>query len=189
MNEKNPYDFGYNTYSGDYLSGDKQDARTSQNLEAIERLFDELDDEDKNTSENFSLDNQGFDNYELNYEPKVDSKPVSYQDTSSYDQPSYDVKLDNDPMDQTREIDSVDLAELKALQAELHSLYDNPEPEAVQENTGQSQSKGKTLTKATKQGIAFSNGSLTKTFLDCAVLCFVTASMGFAFLMNIISQI
>ena len=94
-----------------------------------------------------------------------------------------------DPMDQTREIDSVDLAELKALQEELHKSYDESEPEPVQDNPSQTQSKGKTLTKATKQGIAFSNGSLTRTFLDCAVLCFVTASMGFAFLMNIISHI
>ena len=188
MNEKNPYDFGYNAYSGNYLSSDKQDARTSQNLEAIERLFDELDVEDKNTSESFSLDNQGFDNYELNYESKVDSNPISYQDTSSYDKPSYDMKVDNDPLNQTREIDSVDLAELKALQAELHRIYDEPE-QNVQDNSEQSQSKGKSLTKATKQGIAFSNGSLTRTFLDCVVLCFVTASMGFAFLMNIISQI
>ena len=98
------------------------------------------------------------------------------------------MKVDNDPLDQTREIDSVDLAELKALQAELHRIYDEPEQD-VQDNSEQSQSKGKSLTKATKQGIAFSNGSLTRTFLDCVVLCFVTASMGFAFLMNIISQI
>ena len=78
---------------------------------------------------------------------------------------------------------------LKELQEELHRLYDEPEPEVIQDNPSQTQSKGKTLTKATKQGIAFSNGSLTRTFLDCAVLCFVTASMGFAFLMNIISHI
>lgn len=203
MNEKYPYDYNQfgsqsGTYNGDYLAHKDQEIKTSQNLETIERLFDEWDDEDKSTSEAFSLDSQSFDNGSLNYEPKAeetinyDNPTPSYQSSSSYTEPSYGVKYDTtDPLEQTKEISSVDLEQLKALQAELHKIYDEPVPETPQleDTTGQPQSKGKTLTKATKQGIAFSNGSLTKTFLDCAVLCFVTASMGFAFIMNIINHI
>ena len=178
-------------YNGDYLAHEDQEIKTSQNLETIERLFDEWDDEDKNTPEAFSLDEQSFESNPLSYNTSESVTPTPTDTSSFYDEPSHNTKYDGstDPMDQTREIDSVDLAELKALQEELHRLYDEPEPEPIQENPSQTQSKGKTLTKATKQGIAFSNGSLTRTFLDCAVLCFVTASMGFAFLMNIISHI
>ena len=77
--------------------------------------------------------------------------------------------------------------QINVITADNIKNQDNLEVEGVA--FSQTQSKGKALTKATKQGIAFSNGSLTRTFLDCAVLCFVTASMGFAFLMNIISHI
>ena len=188
MNDKYPYD--YNPYKGDYLTHENQELKTSQNLETIEKLFEEWDDEDKSTSDDFSLDSQSFDNSSLNYEPKYEntnSNKSTSSNSSSYDEPS-NSKYDLDPMEQTREIDSVDLAELKALQAELHKLYDEQQPQ-LDEGASQSQSKGKTLTKATKQGIAFSNGSLTKTFLDCVVLCFVTASMGFAFILNIINHI
>lgn len=195
MNDKYPYDYigsSNGNYNGDYLSHEDQEVKTSQNLETIERLFDEWDEEDKNTSEAFSLNNQDFESNSLSYNTNesVNDTPTPSINSSFYDQPSNDKKYDmpTDSMDQTREIDSIDLAELKALQEELHKLY-NEEEQPVQENLGQSQSKGKTLTKATKQGIAFSNGNLTKTFLDCVVLCFVTASMGFAFLMNIISHL
>ena len=50
-----------------------QEIKTSQNLETIEKLFGEWDDEDKNTSESFSLNNQNFDNGVLSYEPKVEN--------------------------------------------------------------------------------------------------------------------
>lgn len=201
MNEKYPYDYNHfvgqsSTYSGDYLLHKDQEIKTSQNLETIERLFDEWDDEDKSTSETFSLDNQNFDNKALSYEPNLekevnyDTPTTSYKSGSSYAETPNDVKYDTaDPLEQTKEIDSVDLAQLKALQAKLHEIYDEPETEQLDEAASQTQSKGKALTKATKQGIAFSNGSLTRTFLDCVVLCFVTASMGFVFLMNIISHI
>lgn len=219
------YDFGQEKYSGDYMSDVNQEVKTSQNLEAIEKLFEEWDDDDKNFSDSFSLNNQAFDDKDFTSQSESQSTPTPYSNSSFYEELLHDKKnvtsngiynednniskienyddlisdknLDNstrdtassDLMDQTREIDSVDLAELKAIQEELHRLYDESNEENILENEGVSQSKGKTLTKATKQGIAFSNGSLTKTFLDCAVLCFVTASMGFAFLMNIISHI
>lgn len=175
MNDKYPYGLDSKNYNGDYLNNVNQEVTTSKNLETIERLFDEWDDEDKSSDEAFSLDSQGFDS-SLTY--NKDTSPTSFNEPLE--------SVDSDPLDKTREIDSVDLEELKALQAELHRLYDE-QPEAV--NEGASQSKGKALTKATKQGIAFSNGSLTRTFLDCAVLCFVTAGMGFAFIMNIINHI
>ena len=219
------YDFDQEKYSGDYMSDVNQEVKTSQNLEAIEKLFEEWDDDDKNFSDSFSLNNQAFDDKDFTSQSESQSTPTPYSNSSFYEELLHDKKnvtsnglynednniskienyddlisdknLDNstrdtassDLMDQTREIDSVDLAELKAIQEELHRLYDESNEENILENEGVSQSKGKTLTKATKQGIAFSNGSLTKTFLDCAVLCFVTASMGFAFLMNIISHI
>ena len=220
------YNFDQEKYSGDYLSDVNQEVKTSHNLEAIEKLFEEWDD-DKSNSDSFTLNNQSFEDGTLTHLAESQSStPTPYSNSSFYEELLHDKKtgtssdylnnlpisestennekfndlanneLDdfsndnkhNDLMDQTREIDSVDLAELKAIQEELHRLYDEPNEESL-ENEGVSQDKGKTLTKATRQGIAFSNGNLTKTFLDCTVLCFVTASMGFAFLMNIISHI
>ena len=182
MNERYPYDF--EKYNSDNPS-QNQEIKTSQNLETIEKLFGEWDDEDKNTSESFSLNNQSFDNGALSYEPKVEN---DYN--PSYQKSSPDASNDSlDALDQTMDISGVDLEELKARVAELHELYDDAPSDKLEENPSQSQSKGKSLVKATKQGIAFSNGSLTRTFLDCAVLCFVTASMGFVFLMNIINHI
>ena len=162
-----------------------QEIKTSQNLETIEKLFGEWDDEDKNASESFSLNNQNFDNGVLSYEPKVEN---DYN--PSYQESSPDASNDGlDVLDQTMDINGANLEELKARLAELHELYDDAPSDNLGENPSQTQSKGKSLVKATKQGIAFSNGSLTRTFLDCAVLCFVTASMGFVFIMNIINHI
>ena len=177
-------------YNGDYLEHNEQEIKTSQNLETIERLFDEWDDEDKNTPEAYSLNEQSFESNPLSYNTNESVTSTSSETSSFYDTPSQNMKYDAfDPMDQTKEIDSVDLEALKALRDELKKSYYDSESEPIQENSNQTQNKGKTLTKATKQGIAFSNGSLTRTFLDCVVLCFVTASMGFAFLMNIISHL
>lgn len=177
-------------YNGDYLEHNEQEIKTSQNLETIERLFDEWDDEDKNTPEAYSLNEQSFESNPLSYNTNESVTSTSSETSSFYDTPSHNMKYDAfDPMDQTKEIDSVDLEALKTLRDELKKSYYDSESEPIQENSNQTQNKGKTLTKATKQGIAFSNGSLTRTFLDCVVLCFVTASMGFAFLMNIISHI
>ena len=177
-------------YNGDYLEHNEQEIKTSQNLETIEKLFDEWDDEDKNTPEAYSLNEQSFESNPLSYNTNESVTSTSSETSSFYDTPSQNMKYDAfDPMDQTKEIDSVDLEALKALRDELKKSYYDSESEPIQENSNQAQNKGKTLTKATKQGIAFSNGSLTRTFLDCVVLCFVTASMGFAFLMNIISHI
>ena len=177
-------------YNGDYLEHNEQEIKTSQNLETIERLFDEWDDEDKNTPEAYSLNEQSFESNPLSYNTNESVTSTSSKTSSFYDTPSQNMKYDAfDPMDQTKEIDSVDLEALKALRDELKKSYYDSESEPIQENSNQTQNKGKTLTKATKQGIAFSSGSLTRTFLDCVVLCFVTASMGFAFLMNIISHI
>lgn len=187
MNEKFPYNFSElngskPSYSGDYLTDSNPEAKTKKNLEAIESLFDEWDDDDKNNTEEFTLNNQN--NFSFDDTPKVSA--------SSFDtEPSISFQNDDaeDPLDKTREISSVDLEELKALQAELHKIYDEPDEDEKTVEEGQSQSKGKSLVKATKQGIAFSNGSMTRTFLDCAVLCFVTASMGFGMFMYIFSQI
>lgn len=177
-------------YNGDYLEHNEQEIKTSQNLETIEKLFDEWDDEDKNTPEAYSLNEQSFESNPLSYNTNESVTSTSSETSSFYDTPSQNMKYDAfDPMDQTKEIDSVDLEALKALRDELKKSYYDSESEPIQENSNQTQNKGKTLTKATKQGIAFSNGSLTRTFLDCVVLCFVAASMGFAFLMNIISHI
>lgn len=182
MNERYPYDF--KKYNGDNPSQNPE-IKTSQNLETIEKLFGEWDNEDKYTSKPFSLNNQSLDDDALSYGSKVEN---GYN--PSYQKSSPDASNDSlDALDQTMDISGVNLEELKARVAELHELYDDAPSDNLGENPSQTQSKGKSLVKATKQGIAFSNGSLTRTFLDCAVLCFVTASMGFVFLMNIINHI
>ena len=187
MNDKYPYDIdsingSTPSYKHDYLSETNPEVKTNQNIEALNRLFDEANYGD-DTLEEFSLNNQANSNLSFN-------NPSKNQDSSFYDEPSKSFEDDdNDPLDKTMEINSVNLPEVKKLLAELHEIYDEPSEEEKVANEGQSQSKGRTLTKATKQGIAFSNGSMTRTFLDCVVLCFITASMGFGMFMYIFSQI
>ena len=189
MNDK-MYNFGHD----DHMSDVNPDVKTSQNLEAIERLFEEWDD-DRTTSDDMgyvtsdSSVSEPYSNSSFYEELLHDKKryDTGLKDSTNSNQTNYSAES-NDELDKTREIDSVDLAELKAIQAELHRIYDEDTKPDLESNSP-SQSKGKSLTKATKQGIAFSNGSLTRTFLDCVVLCFVTASMGFVFLMNIINHI
>ena len=99
--------------------------------------------------------------------------------------------LTDDSLDQTSEISGVNLEELRAIQAELKKAIEEESFTDTNslKNAGDSQSKGRSLVKATKQGRAFSNGSMTKTFLDCTILGFVTSAMGFGWLINIINHI
>lgn len=167
MNDRFPYDFddlqGKNTYHGDYLNSMNQEAKTNEKIDTLKQLFDEAPSESDNY---FSLDNE--------------NTLTHFADTT------------DDPLDQTSEISGVNLEELKAIQAELRKVIEE-ENTAMDtnslENDGNSQSKGKALVKATKQGRAFSNGNMTKTFLDCTILGFVTAAMGFGWLVNIINHI
>lgn len=157
MNDK----YGFNSNGSNDNFKDNPEIRTNQNIEALNRLFDEADYGD-DTLTDFSLSNQ----------EKHDSA----------------LSLDKeDPLEKTMEIKNVDLSELKELQAKLHEIYDEPKEE--EKLSGGGANKGKSLVKATKQGIAFSNGSLTRTFLDCTILCFITASMGYGMFMYILMHI
>ena len=157
MNDK----YGFNSNGSNDNFKDNPEIRTNQNIEALNRLFDEADYGD-DTLTDFSLSNQ----------EKHDSA----------------LSLDKeDPLEKTMEIKNVDLSELKELQAKLHEIYDEPKEE--EKLSGGGADKGKSLVKATKQGIAFSNGSLTRTFLDCTILCFITASMGYGMFMYILMHI
>lgn len=217
MNDKFQYDFDELTrknsvYSGDYLSSKNQELRTKQNVDTIEKLFDEWDENDKNSSDDFSLkysneyvDDSLYQSNPIFREPSMNDTQNIIDDfglENSNNSSFYDYSASNDlnssdiddPMEKTREISSITLDDMKALQEQLHKLYDeqdeNLEPEEpTNENDSQLQKNGKSLVKATRQGIAFSNGSLTKTFLDCAILCFVTASFGCGMLMYIINHI
>ena len=176
MNQKNPYSFN-STYGSDYLD-DNQDVKTNQNIEALNKLLDEANYGD-DTFEEFTLDSQANNNT-LNFDKKNSFK----------DEPSDFSQSDDDPLEKTMEIKDVSLPEMKALQAQLHEIYEEKNEEATKdEATNSGQSKGRSLVKATKQGIAFSNGSMTRTFLDCAVLCFITASMGYGMFMYIMTHI
>ena len=163
-----------NSYSGDYLSNLNTDEKTKQRADTIQKLFDEWDEQDEFTSKDTSND-----------------LLTHSEDTTSYE----------DPLEQTKQIDNVSLEQLKAWRDEIQkaieeeqseSALDSELSQAQNENpldNGASQAQGKALVKATKVGKAFSNGSMTQTFLDCVVLCFVTAAIGFGWLINIINQI
>ncbi len=168
-----------NSYSGDYLSNLNTDEKTKQSADTIQKLFDEWDEQDVPVNEEtpISVDS-------LTYSANIDN-------TTSYE----------DPLEQTKQIDNVSLEQLKAWRDEIQkaieeeqseSALDSELSQAQNENpldNGASQAQGKALVKATKVGKAFSNGSMTQTFLDCVVLCFVTAAIGFGWLINIINQI
>ena len=175
MNEKYPFE----NNSLDY----NPEIKTNQNIEAINSLLSEWDD-DKSETQAFSLDDQANFTSSLDF---TDSNSSDLND-GALENISKNVQSIDDPLEKTMEIKSVDIEEVKNLLNELHELYDEPNEE-ISENTAQGQNKGKALVKATKQGIAFSNGSMTRTFLDCTILCFVTASMGFGMLMYIFSHI
>ena len=164
MNDRFPYDFddlqGKNTYHGNYLNNMNPEATTDEKIYTLKQLFDEAPSSD-------------------------DSFPLNNESTLTH------ITDTDDPLDQTSEISGVNLEELKAIQAELKKAKEEESFTDTNslENAGDSQSKGKSLVKATKQGRAFSNGSMTKTFLDCTILGFVTAAMGFGWLINIINHI
>lgn len=165
MNDRFPYDFddlqGKNTYHGNYLNSMNPEATTNKKIDTLNQLFNEAP---SRSDDSFSLNDE--------------STLTHITDT-------------NDPLGQTSEISGVNLEELKAIQAELKKAIEEESftDTSSLENAGDSQSKGRSLVKATKQGSAFSNGSMTKTFLDCTILGFVTAAMGFGWFINIINHI
>lgn len=178
MNDK----YGFNSNGSNDNFKDNPEIRTNQNIEALNRLFDEADYGD-DTLTDFSLSNQE------KHDSALSLDEVKNNFTNSLDKSS-DSKVDlvkEDPLEKTMEIKNVDLSELKELQAKLHEIYDEPKEE--EKLSGGGANKGKSLVKATKQGIAFSNGSLTRTFLDCTILCFITASMGYGMFMYILMHI
>lgn len=136
-----------------------QEKNTNEKVDTIENLFKEQDEADK-TFAQISLEQSAINNY--------NNKSES-------------------PLEQTKEINEIDLESLKRLSEELHAIYDEqPEENTQEQNTN---AKGKTLVKATKQGIAFSNQNLVKTFIDCAVLCFITASIGGGWFLYILNHL
>ena len=165
MNDRFPYDFddlqGKNPYHGNYLNSMNPEATTSKKIDTLIQLFDEAP---SRSDDSFSLNDE--------------STLTHITDTDN-------------PLDQTSEISGVNLEELKAIQAELKKAIEEESFTDTNslENAGDSQSKGKSLVKATKQGRAFSNGSMTETFKNCTILGFVTAAMGFGWLINIINHI
>lgn len=167
MNDK----YGFNSNGSNDNFKDNPEIRTNQNIEALNRLFDEADYGD-DTLTDFSLSNQEKHDSALNLDKSSESEVDLVKE---------------DPLEKTMEIKNVDLSELKELQAKLHEIYDEPKEE--EKLSGGGANKGKSLVKATKQGIAFSNGSLTRTFLDCTILCFITASMGYGMFMYILMHI
>ena len=164
MNDRFPYDFddlqGKNPYHGNYLNSMNPKATADEKIYTLKQLFDEA----PSRSDDSSLNDE--------------STLTHITDT-------------DDPLGQTSEISGVNLEELKAIQAELKKAIEEESFTDTNplENAGDSQSKGRSLVKATKQGRAFSNGSMTKTFKDCTILGFVTATMGFGWLINIINHI
>lgn len=140
-----------------------QEKNTNEKVDTIENLFKEQDEADKTFSQ-ISLEQNTINSY----------------------------NKAEDPLEQTKEISEIDLENLKRLSKELHAIYDEqPEENTQEENTQEknTNTKGKTLVKATKQGIAFSNQNLVKTFLDCAVLCFITASIGGSWFLYILNHL
>ena len=165
MNDRFPYDFddlqGKNPYHGNYLNSMNPEATTNKKIDTLIQLFDEAP---SRSDDSFSLNDK---------------------DTLTH------ITDTDDPLGQTSKISGVNLEELKAIQAELKKAMEEESFTDTNplENAGDSQSKGRSLVKATKQGRAFSNGSMPKTFLDCTILGFVTAAMGFGWLINIINHI
>ncbi len=174
MNDKDFNSIGFkSSYGNDYFN-DNPEIRTNKNIETLDRLLSEANYGD-DVSDSFSLDNQYSD---------FDGDKLNSSFSSMTSSPA-----EEDPLERTMDISNVSLPEMKELQAKLHEIYDEPSDEEVNVQEGQNQSKGKSLVKATKQGIAFSNGNMTRTFLDCVVLCFITASMGYGMFMYILTHI
>lgn len=124
---------------------------------------------------------------------KVDAIENLFKEQDKADQDFSAISLEtnrfDDPLEQTKEINEIDLENLKKLSEHLHAIYDETEDENEEVKETNSNEKGKALVKTTKQGIAFSNQSLTKTFLDCAILCFVTATIGGSWFLYILNHL
>lgn len=150
---------------------------TADKIEVIENLFDEWDDIDKTSKEEITLDNN-INSLAFNEEPILDNSinPLAFNEEPTLD-----------TLDQTKEISSVDLEKLKELSAQMHELLDEPVEQVP--DSSMNQTKGKTLTKATKIGRAMAENEIANAFVNCSILCFITAFIGSAWFMYIINHI
>lgn len=140
--------------------------------------------------------NNELNNYKAQEEAtnaKVDAIENLFKEQDKADQDFSAISLEtnrfDDSLEQTKEINEIDLENLKKLSEHLHAIYDETEDENEEIKETNSNEKGKALVKTTKQGIAFSNQNLTKTFLDCAILCFVTATIGGSWFLYILNHL
>ncbi len=140
--------------------------------------------------------NNELNNYKAQEEAtnaKVDAIENLFKEQDKADQDFSAISLEtnrfDDSLEQTKEINEIDLENLKKLSEHLHAIYDETEDENEEVKETNSNEKGKALVKTTKQGMAFSNQSLTKTFLDCAILCFVTATIGGSWFLYILNHL
>lgn len=156
------YVYDFESYFGkDALNDVHQEEETKNKIDALGDLFDELDDVQFEKNDNINL---------FDYENKND---LNIHDT----------------LDDTKAIDSFVptenlLNEYKDLIDEDNNL-ENLEEENPTLDKAETKKKGRVLTKK----IPFSNGSLTKTFFDCSILCFTASAIGGGMLMYIINHI
>lgn len=155
----------------------------------IERLFDERAEKKQDERAEESLNklgsylNTGTDNNsntDYNIDTKIDTKG----------------EQDNDYLNNIAEDDGVKIEDLKKLIGQLKDLYEVPtEENGLSETQGQSTSNGKVLTKSLKgfknaeQSTDSTAKEIASSFINCFILCMVTALMGTGWFIYIINHI
>lgn len=151
----------------------------------IERLFDERAEKKQDERAEESLNklgsylNTGTDN-NSNTDYNIDTKG----------------EQDNDYLNNIAEDDGVKIEDLKKLIGQLKDLYEVPtEENGLSETQGQSTSNGKVLTKSLKgfknaeQSTDSTAKEIASSFINCFILCMVTALMGTGWFIYIINHI
>lgn len=132
--------------------------------------------QDSRTKQNMEILDSFFNG---DYNSSVKPKTVQHENytTSSYDD-----------LEKTKEIDNVELKELKELVAKLREINEEDNEEIT---SNQSQEKGKTLTKALPGYNKLSEdvNQIVESFIPCFILALVTATIGTGWLLYLINHL
>jgi hypothetical protein len=201
-NQSYSYDFSKLTDPSVYQNNNEknQSQETDDKVTKIEDLFGELNEAYGDPSPAvMSHDIDDVSPVTTSEVNKYNSEPVVSNSEIPPVSPFPTSTTSVDKLEDTQKIDSLQIKQqwLAAKEQMIESgLVDNNTSNANSLNNEQVQNATKSMGGRQKslslpgfKNMEFSNGNLTKTFLDCVVLCGITAAMGAGMLMFIINHI
>ena len=139
--------------------------------------------EDETTGKNMAVLNDMFKN-SLNVDDKLDSITNTEEVETLFD-----------PLEQTGEINNVDLETLREYSRKIHNLMDEPSEAPSQSKSPSQEYGGKQKTLTTKPVNKFEQkygedvSQILSAFVSCSILALVTAGIGVSWLLYILMHI